>query len=167
MRVTVKNFYCIFCKFKIIQRLKQKFCLCRSIDCYNTDPGGQVTCHNSRKIAFSLWRKWITTVVWNSEDWKNFCENLTNRITFSLFKCAHQTRTRKRKRNLIVKEKHILLSQLHFNCNIEKTKIKLFYANIVSLAYSKTFLQRTSFITDTSLQPTLFSGTHEMTLKLS
>ena len=128
MRVTVKNFYCIFCKFKIIQRLKQKFCLCRSIDYYNTDPDGQATCHNSRIIAFSLWRKWIRTVVWNSEDWKNFYENLTNRITFSLFKCAHQTRTRKRerKRNLIVKEKKHSFITTSFQLQHWKNKDKTF-----------------------------------------
>ena len=33
--------------------------------------------------------------------------------------------------------------------------------------YSETSLQRTSFIADTSLQRTLFSGTNEMTVKLS
>ena len=37
-------------------------CLYPSIDCYNTDAGGQATYHNSHKIAFSLRRKLIRTV---------------------------------------------------------------------------------------------------------
>ena len=37
--------------------LKVKILLCRSIDCYDTDPGGQATYHDGHKIAFSLWRK--------------------------------------------------------------------------------------------------------------
>ena len=42
--------------------LKIKFCLCWSIHCYDTDPGGQATYHDGHKFAFSLWRKWIRTV---------------------------------------------------------------------------------------------------------
>ena len=34
--------------------LKVKILLCRSIDCYDTDPGGQATYHDGHKIAFSL-----------------------------------------------------------------------------------------------------------------
>ena len=43
----------------ITQRLKWKFCLCWSIDLYDTDSGGQATYHDDQKIVFSLWRKWI------------------------------------------------------------------------------------------------------------
>ena len=51
------------------QRLKQKFCLCRSTDRYDTDPGSQVTYHDGHKIAFSLWRKSIRTKL-NVEFWR-------------------------------------------------------------------------------------------------
>ena len=79
----------------------------------------------------------------------------------------HVQEKEKEKEIWFQKKKLILLSQLLFNCNIEKTKIMIFYANFVSWTYRETSLQRTSFIADTSLQPTLFSGTDEMTLKLS
>ena len=71
---------------------------------YDTDLGSQATYQNGHKIAFSPWRKWIRNVEYDS---KNFCENFTNRIIFSLFKRVHLTRTRKRKRkiNLISKRK--------------------------------------------------------------
>ena len=36
--------------------------MCRSIDCYDTDPGSQATYHDSHKIAFSLWQMRIRTV---------------------------------------------------------------------------------------------------------
>ena len=45
------------------QRLKQKFCLCRLIDCYATNPGSLANYHESHKIAFSLWWKWTTKTV--------------------------------------------------------------------------------------------------------
>ena len=43
-------------------------------------------------------------------------------------------RKRNKERKLIVKEKSIILSQLLFNCNTEKTKIMIFY-NFVFWAY--------------------------------
>ena len=46
----------------LIQQLKYKFCLCRSFDHYNTDPGSQAAYHNGHKVAFFLWPKWIRTV---------------------------------------------------------------------------------------------------------
>ena len=36
--------------------------MCWSIDCYDTDPDGQATYHNSVKIFFSFQRKWIRIV---------------------------------------------------------------------------------------------------------
>ena len=45
--------------FKIKIKLKIKISLCRSIDRYDTDPGGQATYLDGHKIFFSLWRKWI------------------------------------------------------------------------------------------------------------
>ena len=36
------------------QRLKQNFCLCRSIVRYETDPGGQTTSFGSRKITIFI-----------------------------------------------------------------------------------------------------------------
>ena len=50
------------CTMMLIQHLKYKFCLCRSFDHYNTDPGSQATYHNGHKVAFFLWPKWIRTV---------------------------------------------------------------------------------------------------------
>ena len=41
--------------------LKIKLSSCWSIDCYDTNPGGQDTYYNSHKSAFSFWRKWIGT----------------------------------------------------------------------------------------------------------
>ena len=42
---------------------------------------------------------------------------------------------RKRKRDLTVKENNIRLSPLPFHCNIEKTKIMIYYVKFVSWAY--------------------------------
>ena len=41
----------------LLQRLKQKFCLCRSIDRYDTDPAvklPEANYHDGHKIVFSL-----------------------------------------------------------------------------------------------------------------
>ena len=65
------------------------------------------------------------------------------------------------------KKKNIILSHLLFNCNIEKTKIMIFYVNFVSWAYSETSLQQKSFIVDNSLQWTFSEEQNEITLKLS
>ena len=83
------------------QCLNKKFCLCWSIDRYDTDPGIQATYHYGHKISFSFWEKWVRTVecgILAIEE--NFCESFTNQIILNLFKCAHETHTRKR--NLIV-----------------------------------------------------------------
>ena len=42
---------------------------------------------------------------------------------------------KEKKRNVIVNEKNIFLSQLLFNCNIKKTKIMIFCGEFVSWAY--------------------------------
>ena len=79
----------------------------------------------------------------------------------------HVQEKEKEKEIWFQKKKLILLSQLLFNCNIEKTKIMIFYVNFVSWAYSETSSHQTSFIEDTSLQQTFFWGMNEMMLKLS
>ena len=47
------------------------------------------------------------------------------------FNRTNETLTGKRERNLIAKENKILLSPLLFNCNIEKNKIMICYANFL------------------------------------
>ena len=79
----------------------------------------------------------------------------------------HVQEKEKEKEIWFQKKKLIFLSQLLFNCNIEKTKIMIVYVNFASWAYSETSLQWTSLIVDTSLQRTFFWGTDEMKLKLS
>ena len=51
--------------------------MCRSIDRYDTDPGGQARYHDGHHIAFSLWPKWIRTVECRIlAIKKKFCGNL-------------------------------------------------------------------------------------------
>ena len=88
------------------QRLNQKFCFCRSIDQYDTDPGGQATYHDGHTIAFSLWPKWIRTSECGIlEIRKTSVRSLQIRLYSVFLKRTQETHTWKTKRNLIVKEK--------------------------------------------------------------
>ena len=54
-----------FCEFNFYHShaaLKINWSINRSIDRYDTDPGGQATYHDGYKIVFSVWRKWIEEV---------------------------------------------------------------------------------------------------------
>ena len=50
------------CAMTLMQHLLYKFCLCRSFDHYDADPGNQATYHDGHKVAFFHWPKEIGTV---------------------------------------------------------------------------------------------------------
>ena len=75
------------------------------LDCYDADPGSQATYHDSHKIAFSLWRKWIRAVECGILAIKKTLAKTLQIELYSVF-----LRKRKRKKSLIVKKKKILLS---------------------------------------------------------
>ena len=102
------------------QCLKQKFCLSRSIDQYDTDTGGQATYHDGHTIAFSLWPKWIRTsecgILVIS---KTSVRSLQIRLYSVFFKRTHETHTWKNKK---------------FDC---QRKITFFYFHFSSIATLK------------------------------
>ena len=127
-----KNFKSVWLPLKMLslQRLKQKFFLYRSTDRYDTKPPTTTV----TRLPFSFDANELEP--WNVELWrlKNFCENFTNQIIFSLFKVPikHIQEKAKEKEIWLQRKMNIFLSQLLFNCNIEKKKIKIFY---VKFAY--------------------------------
>ena len=58
------TFHMIF-SWSPLQRLKWKCFLCRSFNRYDTNTGGQATCHDCYKIAFFLWPKWKFHLAFN------------------------------------------------------------------------------------------------------
>ena len=82
--------------------------MCQSIDRYNTDPGGQATYHDGYKIAFCLWRKWIRTVECGILAIKKKIVKTLQIGLHSVFlnlPIKHLQEMKRKKRNLIVKEK--------------------------------------------------------------
>ena len=102
----------------LLQRLKYKIYLCRSIDRYDTDPGGQGTYRNGHKIAFSLRPKWIRTVECGILAIK---KTSVKTLQIGLYSVIL---------NVLIKN-----VQEKDNCNIEKTKFMIFYANFISWDY--------------------------------
>ena len=92
--------------------------LCWSIDCYNTDPGSRATYHNDCKIAFSLRPKWIRTVECGILVIKKTSVKMLQIRLYSVI--------------LKVPIKNV---QEKDNCNIEQTKIMIFYVNFISWDY--------------------------------
>ena len=82
--------------------------MCQSIDRYNTDPGGQATYHDGCKIAFCLWRKWIRAVECGILAIKKKIVKTLQIGLHSVFlnlPIKHLQEMKRKKRNLIVKEK--------------------------------------------------------------
>ena len=122
----------------------KKICLCGSIDRYNTDPGGQATYHDDHKIAFSLWRKWIRTVECGILAIKKTSAKTFQIELYSVFLSVpikHVQEKEKGKEIWLWKKNNILLSQFLVNCNIEKTKVMIFYVNFsMSMSTSRAYI---------------------------
>ena len=93
---------------------------------------GQATYHDIHKIAFFLWRKWIRTVECGILVIKKASVRTLQIGFYSVFLKVSIKHIQEKE---IWYKKNTYLSQLLFNCNIEKTKIMVFYVNFVSWAY--------------------------------
>ena len=114
----------------------------RSTDRYDTKPPTTTV----TRLPFSFDANELEP--WNVELWrlKNFCENFTNQIIFSLFKVPikHIQEKAKEKEIWLQRKMNIFLSQLLFNCNIEK-KNKDFLCQICLLSIDLFWLTSCTF----------------------
>ena len=92
--------------------------MCWSIDHYDTDPGGQATYHDGHKIALSLGLKWVRPVEFGILVIK---KTSVKTLQIGLYS--------------VISNKPIKKVQEKDNCNIEKTKIMIFYVNFISWDY--------------------------------